>query len=62
MLIVEEVYQLIVDNSKNKIQIRKAAAYKIINLWESRDSTENVSFAVNIIGLWKSRRTIVPVF
>lgn len=62
MLVVEEVYQLIVDNSEIEMQIRKIAAVKLISLWEYRDNSENVSFAVNIIGLWKSRSTIIPIF
>ncbi len=62
MLLVEEVYQNIIDNPETETNIRIAAANNLITFWEYRDCSQNISFAKNIFELWKSRRTIVPVF
>ena len=62
LLLVEEVYQLIIDAEDQPMAIRNTAAERLITLWEQRDSVQNTPFSDNITRLWKSRRTVVPIF
>ncbi|MDC7227897.1 MAG: hypothetical protein PQJ61_14115 [Spirochaetales bacterium] len=62
MLLIEEVYQKIIERPVTEQAVRSTAAGNLIKFWEYRDLSQNTSFAVNIYSLWSSRRSIIPAF
>ena len=62
MLIAEEVCLGIVRNGKHGDGIRNAAAEKLVRFWEYRNPADNAGFALNMLSIRESRRTIIPAF
>lgn len=61
-LLLEDVYQVIIEREDYDTDIRRHAAMDLISLWEHRFDRTVTEYAPTLIELWSVRRRIVPVF
>jgi hypothetical protein len=61
-LLLEDVYQVIIERGAYDTAIRRHAAMDLIHLWEHRFDQNVTEYAPTLIELWSVRRRLVPVF
>jgi len=61
-LMIEDVYQAIIERNEYETQVRHYAAMDLIHLWEQRFDKNVTEYAPILIKLWSVRRRLVPVF
>lgn len=61
-LLLEDVYQVIIERADYDEGIRRRAAIDLINLWEHRFDGKVTEYAPTLVDLWSVRRRITPVF
>ncbi len=61
-LLLEDVYQVIIERVDYDEGIRRRAAIDLINLWEHRFEGKVTEYAPTLVDLWSVRRRITPVF
>lgn len=61
-LLLEDVYQVIIERNDYETDIRRDAAMDLIALWEHRFDQTLTEYASTLIELWTVRRRLVPVF
>ncbi|MFO7731076.1 MAG: hypothetical protein R6V86_09950 [Spirochaetia bacterium] len=61
-LMIEDVYQAIIERTEYETELRHYAAMDLIHLWEQRFDKNVTEYAPILIKLWSVRRRLVPVF
>lgn len=61
-LLLEDVYQVIIERGEYDTDIRRQAAMDLIHFWEHRFDHNVTEYAPILVKLWSVRRRIVPVF
>src|SRR6056297_474107 len=61
-LMIEDVYQAIIERTEYDTEVRHYAAMDLIHLWEQRFDKNVTEYASILIKLWSVRRRLVPVF
>ena len=61
-LLLEDVYQAIIERTEYDTEVRHYAAMDLIHLWEQRFDKNVTEYAPTLIKLWSVRRRLVPVF
>ncbi len=61
-LLIEDVYQTIVESDAYSAAVRRRAAIDLIHLWEHRFDHNVTEYAPTLIDLWRVRKRIAPVF
>ncbi|HDQ13601.1 MAG TPA: hypothetical protein ENN41_02160 [Sediminispirochaeta sp.] len=61
-LLLEDVYQAIIERTGYETEVRRYAALDLLHLWDRRFDQNVTEYASTFIDLWSVRRRIVPVF
>jgi len=61
-LLLEDVYQVIIERTDYGLDIRRHAAMDLMHLWEHRFDENVTEYAPTLTALWSVRRRLVPVF